>query len=349
MKRLVRILFVLCLVSLFATPALAFRELSVVATWSNLTLWQKLEQPFWNDILPKASGGQLKAKVVGTLDQINTPGTGLLRQMDDGIFDVVVVCTDYVVSDCGALAGLDLPVMAPDIKSAQKIVDAYRPALDDLFKKYFNAKVLAVCPYPYQILFTNFPMKDGLKSLSGKKIRASGWTTAKFIDALGGTGVTMPFGEVPQSLSRGVVDGAITGSLSGYSAKWHEVTKYLSPLPLGGWDYYVTAINYDVWQEMSPKEQKMFTDLIKKNLERPAWAQAGQEAQMGVDILTGTGTYKGKAAYMELQKVTPEDIKLAKKILQESVLPAFAKQIKPEEAKQWNETIGKVVGLKIDL
>lgn len=347
MRRMLKFFVAMVFVVLLVTPGFAAREITVVGTWSNLTLWQNLEKEFWTETLAEKSGGALQGKVVGTLDQLNTPGTGLLRQMGNGIFDVVVVCTDYIVSDCAAMAGLDLPVLAPDIETARKVVDAYRPVLDGLFKDYFNAKALAVLPYPYQILFTNFPMEQGLKSISGKKIRASGWTTAKFIDALGGTGVTMPFGEVPQALSRGVVDGAITGSLSGYSAKWHEVTKYLSPIPLGGWDYYVPVINYDVWEQMTEEEQNMLENLVVEYLQEPAWAQAGKEAQMGVDILTGTGEYEGQEAYMELVEVTPADVELAKKVLQENVLPEYGKQIKPEEAEAWNETIGELIGLEI--
>ena len=349
MKRMIKLLAAVVFLMLLVTPGFAFREISVVGTWSNLTLWQNLEKDFWAETLSEKSDGALKAKVVGTLDQLNTPGTGLLRQMGSGIFDVVVVCTDYIVSDCAALAGLDLPVLAPDIQTARKIVDIYRPVLDRLFKDYFNAKVLAVLPYPYQILFTNFPMDKGLESLSGKKIRASGWTTAKFIDALGGTGVTMPFGEVPQALSRGVVDGAITVSLSGYSAKWHEVTKYLSPIPLGGWDYYVPVINYDVWDQMTKEEQDMLENIVTEFLQEPSWVMAGEEAQLGVDILTGTGEYAGKEAFMQLVEVTQADVDLAMKVLQESVLPEFGKQIQPEEAKEWNETIGKITGLEIEV
>lgn len=346
-----RCLFRICIVSIFvffmSANCYAFRALSVVTTWSNLTLYKSLEKPFWSEVLPKETGGALKANIVGTLDQLNTPGTGLLRQMESGIFDVVVVCTDYIASDCAAMAGLDLPVLAPDINTARKVVDSFQPVLEDLFKNKFNAKVLAVCPYPFQILFSNFTMDEGLKSLQGRKIRASGWTTAKFIDAAGGTGVTMSFGEVPQALSRGVVDGAITGSLSGYSANWFEVTKYLYPLPLGGWDYYVSVMNYDVWDQMAPKEQKMLLMNIKKFLEVPAWNLAGEEARKGVEILTATGEYKGQKELMKLIEVTAKDIDNSRQILENVILPAYGDQISADEKKRWNETIGAVTNLKI--
>ena len=347
MKKMAKICSAVFLILALASPVYAFRELTVVSTWSNLTLYKSLEKPFWGQILPQESGGKLKGKIVGTLDQLNTPGTGLLRQMENGIFDIVFVCTDYIVSDCAELAGLDLPCIAPDIQTARKIVNAYNPVMHRLFNKYFNAKVLGVCPYPFQILFANFPMANGLQDIKGKKIRASGWTTAKFIDAIGGAGVTMPFGEVPQALNRGVVDGAITGSLSGYEARWGEVTKFLYPLPIGGWDYYVPVMSNKTWNAMKPEEQEMLLKIVNSKLEVPAWEVADKEAMGGVEILTGTGAYKGKKAPMTLVNVQPKDIELAKKVLENNVLPAFAAQISPEAAKDWNNSIGAVTGLKI--
>jgi len=88
MKRMIKLLAAVVFLMLLVTPGFAFREISVVGTWSNLTLWQNLEKDFWAETLSEKSDGALKAKVVGTLDQLNTPGTGLLRQMGSGIFDV---------------------------------------------------------------------------------------------------------------------------------------------------------------------------------------------------------------------------------------------------------------------
>ena len=37
------------------------KQFKVVGTFGNLTNWQKLEKPFWEETLPKASGGKLTA------------------------------------------------------------------------------------------------------------------------------------------------------------------------------------------------------------------------------------------------------------------------------------------------
>ncbi|MCD6362699.1 MAG: TRAP transporter substrate-binding protein [Synergistetes bacterium] len=345
----IAVVAVVLLVAFVSIPALAgVRTLRVVGSWSSLALYKKFERPFWTETLPKALGGKVKT-IMTSLGQVKLKGPAVLRAMDKGVFDAVSTVVDYVVSDAPGLAGLDLPALAPDIKTARKVVEAYKPVMADIIKKRFNAKLLAVVPYPAQILFSKVKI-TGLKDLKGKKVRASGWTTSQFVEALGATGVTITFSEVATALQRGVVDCAVTGSLSGYSAGWGEVSNYLYPLPIGGWDYVMTVIRLDTWNSFSPEERKTIQKLIKEKLEEPAWADADEETQQGINCLTGIGDCQyGKPNRMKLVKVRPEDIKLARKILVDYVLPAWAKRVDKETIKRWNETIGKVVGLKAEV
>ncbi len=235
MKNLAKVVSLTILV-LFLMSSIAFsgeKELRVVGSWSSLTMFKNFEKPFWTEILPKAMNGNIKTNMT-SLGQVKLKGPAVLRQMNMGVFDVVHTVADYVVADSPALAGLDLPALAPNIELARKVADAYRPIMAEYLEKDFNAKLLSIAPYPAQVLFSRVKI-TGLDDLKGKKIRASGWTTSQFVTALGATGITMSFSEVPQSLQRGVVDCAITGSLSGYSAGWGEVAKYIYPLPIGGW------------------------------------------------------------------------------------------------------------------
>lgn len=72
----------------------------------------------------------------------------------------------------------------------------------------------------------------------------------------------MPFGEVQQSLARGVVDCAITGPASANSAGWPEVTTNVLPLALqlaiNGY-----AINLDTWQKLPPADQAKLETAVK--------------------------------------------------------------------------------------
>jgi TRAP-type C4-dicarboxylate transport system substrate-binding protein len=209
----------------------------------------------------------------------------------------------------------------------------------------FDVKLLSIVPYPAQVLFSRVPI-NGLDDLKGKKIRASGWTTSEFVTALGATGVTLSFSEVPQSLQRGVVDCAITGSLSGYSAGWGEVSKYIYPLPIGGWDYVVGVMSMSTWNKLSKEQQDKLQALIVEKLETPGWAVTEKETQEGIDCLTGKTCPHGEPQQLIEVPVTDEARSQVQKVLVDSVLPALAEKVSPDTMATWNATIGKVVGIQ---
>ena len=343
MERTVRYLLVTCLVLLLFTPSVFAKDLRVVGSWSSLTMFKNFEKPFWTEVLPKAMPG-MKADVT-SLGEVNLKGPAVLRQMDMGVFDVVHTVADYVVADSPTLAGLDMPALAPEIGEARKVVDAYRPVVAEALEKDFNAKLLAIVPYPAQVTFCRDEI-SGLDDLKGKKIRASGWTTSEFVTALGATGVTMSFSEVPQSLQRGVVDCAITGSLSGYSAGWGEVSNYIYPLPVGGWDYVITAMSMKTWESFSKEEQAQLQALITEQLEQPAWAVTARETTEGVACLTGGNCPHGAPNNLKEVPVTAKDVARAQEILVESVLPAWASKVDPSIVAKWNATAGKQANIQ---
>ncbi len=317
------------------------KRLKVVGSWSSLTMYKNLENPFWTNTFPKEFDREIKIQMT-SLGQVKLKGAAVLRQMRMGVFDVVSTVADYVVSDSARLAGLDLPAMAPQIDLARVLTEAYRPVVEDALADDFDARLLAIAPYPAQVLFCKNQIA-GLKDLKGKKVRASGWTTSEFVTALGAAGVTISFGEVPQSLQRGVVDCAITGSLSGYSAGWGEVSSYLYPLPIGGWDYVITSMNMKTWNKFSASEQRMIQTLVKKHIEDPAWEVTEFETREGVNCLTRNKCSMGKPANMNLIDISLEDIRLSSKILRENVLPAWAAKVDKDTVRLWNNRVGRLI------
>jgi len=318
--------------------------LSVVGSWSALQLHKKFEQPFWLETIPKESGGRIKVTLT-TFDQQGLKGGEVFRLLEKGLFDVGATVADYTVSDAPELEGLDLPMLAPDATIGWEVAKAYKPVLDEALAKRFDAKLISVVSYPEQVVFCNTEISS-LGDLKGKKVRASGRTTGEFVAALGAEGVTLAFSEVPTALQRGVVDCAITGSLSGYSSGWHEVSSYLYPLPVGGWDHVVTAMRLDVWNDLNKATQDF---LIKQGeaFEALVWTSAVERTRDGIACLTGNGECTlGDPGAMKLVETQQGDIELANQILRETILPAWSSRVDPEWVKRWNETSGKVVGIE---
>ena len=331
-----------------AAPAAFAEELSVVGSWSNLPLHNEYEQKYWNEVLPQVTDGELTASLT-THDQMGL-GTGdVFRLLSDGVYDVAMTVGDYAVADAPALEGLDVPLVAQDAAEAREMVEAFRPVVDEIFAETFNSKVLAIAPYPPQVVFCNAPV-EGLSDLEGLKVRGSGRMTTKFLEALGAEGVSVAFSEVPGALQRGVVDCAVTGAGSGYNAGWWEVSTHLLPIPLGGWDPVVTAMNMDQWNALSPELQDTLVSSLESDFADPAWESAQNALEGDIACLTGEGEcIAGEARDMTLVEPTEEDYARSEELLRTEVLPEWAERAGAETAQRWNETVGQTVGMTIPL
>ncbi len=330
-----------------ATPAIA-QDLSVVGSWSGLPLHKEYEAPFWGETLPAASDGKITVNLT-THNQMNLGVGDVFRLLGDGVYDVGMTVSDYAVADAPELEGLDVPLIAITADEARKMVDAARPMVADIFRDRFNSHVLAIAPYPPQIVFCNAEVAT-LDDLKGKKVRASGRMTAKFLEALGAEGVNVAFSEVPGALQKGVVDCAVTGAGSGYSAGWWEVSTHLLPIPLGGWDPVVTAVNLDKWNSLDADTQALITSQVAENFEAPAWATAQGALVNDIACLTGNGECtSGETHSMSLVEVSDADFAHARDVLVNQVLPEWAERAGTDWAKRWNDSVGTAVGVTIAL
>ena len=322
-------------------------ELSVVGSWSGLPLHRLYEQPFWTETLPEASGGSITVNLT-TFDQMGVAGGDVFRLLDEGVFDIGMTVADYTVSDAPELEGLDVPLVATEAADAQTMVEAARPMVEDIMRDSFGAKLLAIAPYPPQVVFCNAEIAS-LADLEGLKVRGSGRMTTQFLEALGAEGVNLGFSEVPGALERGVIDCAITGSGSGYSAGWWESSTHLMTLPLGGWDAVVTAMNLEKWESLDEATQTLIQTQITENFEAPAWAAAAAALETDIACLTGSGDCPaGDPADMTLVEPTEADVETANRVLRETVLPDWAERAGDDWAQRWSETVGAAVGVQLD-
>lgn len=320
-------------------------ELSVVGSWSNLPLYQQFEEPFWTETIPAESNGAITVTMT-TFDQMGIAGGDVFRMLSDGIFDVGMTVADYTVGDAPELEGLDVPLVATEAEEARRMVEAARPMVADIMAERFNSHLLAIAPYPPQVVFCNAPV-ESIADLEGLKVRGSGRMTSLFLEALGAEGITLAFSEVPGALERGVIDCAVTGAGSGYASGWHESSTHLLTLPLGGWDPVVTAVNLDKWNSLDPAVQEFLSEQVKTNFEDPAWEDAAGALERDIACLTGGECEAGEAASMTLVEPSEEDRARALEVLETTVLPDWAERAGEEWATRWNETVGAELGVSI--
>jgi len=316
--------------------------LKVVGGLSNLTPYKDFEQPFWTKTIPEKSKGQVTAEIKG-FNEMGLKGPELLRLMGQGVIEFGTATLSYFASDNPINEAIDLAGLSPDVKTARQVTDLFVPVYAKLYGGNNNVKILGLSPYPAQVLFCNAPIK-GLADIKGKKVRTSSRTQAEFIEALGGTGVTLAFGEVVPALQNKVVDCAITGSLSGYSAKWYEVSTHLYTLPIN-WNQQIHAVNQKAWDKLDPKVQVFLQENINQ-LMNQMWDAAVNQTQQGFDCNTGAAAcpfpVKGK---MVLVEPSEADRQLLKKLTAEVVVPKWAARCSAQCVADFNATIGKAMNI----
>lgn len=318
-------------------------HVKVVGGLSNLSPYQDYEKPMWTKTIPAESNGRVTADIKG-FNEMGLKGPEILRLMSQGVIEFGTATLSYFASDNPINEAIDLAGLAPDAKTAREIANTFKPVYEKLYGEgNSNIKLLGISTYPAQVLFCNAEIK-GLADIDGKKVRTSSRTQADFVEALGGASVTMAFGEVVPALQNGVVDCAITGSMSGYSAKWYEVSTHLVELPIN-WNPQIHAVNAKTWNRLDPKVR----DLIQTNINEMVdgiWDAAATETQQGYACNTGAASckqpVKGK---MKLVRTSDADRELLKKVLQESVVPKWADRCSASCVKSFNETIGKKLGI----
>jgi TRAP-type C4-dicarboxylate transport system substrate-binding protein len=304
---------------------------------------QALEIPYWSETVPQASGGQVTADIVA-IDQLGIDDKAVLRLLKLGMFDVASTAISKMAGDDPHFEGCDLAGISLDIEAARAACDAYRPVLDRLLQENWNAKLLTIVTSPPQVIWCK-PEIAGLADLEGKKVRVFNKSMTEFLEGVGAEPVTINFAEVVPALERGVVDCAVTGSLTGNTAGWPEVTDYIYPLYMG-WAIIVHVANLDSWNRLDPSVQ---TFLLEQHaaFEDKYWETMRQAIVEADNCNFGKASCEvGKPADMTLVPVTEQDQALRKQIIEDVVLKDWVARAGADAAGAWNETVGQVVGMR---
>ncbi|MBY6059541.1 TRAP transporter substrate-binding protein [Leisingera daeponensis] len=321
-------------------------EINVLGSVSFLSSFKNYEEKFWNEHLLEASNGKVQAIARG-FDEMGLKGGEVLRLTGQSVVDISTTVLGYTAADDPRNEAADLAGLAPTVESARAIADAYKPVLASYFADKYGVKVLATWPYPAQVFYCNTEISD-LSDIAGKKVRTGNRTLSEFVSALGGTGVTMAFADVIPALQTGVVDCAITGTLSGNSANWYEVSSHLYALPVG-WSTMVTTANLSFWNKLNPETQTFLQDEIGA-LENDIWIGAGRETQDGINCNVGADPcVTGTKADMTLVPVTDADRALLEKITRDVILPKWAERCSEDCVADFNETVGPVIGMTAEV
>ena len=301
------------------------------------------ELPFWRKTIPEASKGAITADVT-PLDQMGIDDKTMLRLLKLGVMDFAGMDISKMAGDDPRFEACDLAGLTLDADKARAACNAYREVIDRQMQKNWGAKFLAFGGNTPQVFWCR-DVISGLEGFKGKKVRVFNNTMRDFLAGVGATAVSMAFAEVIPALNNGVVDCAVTGSLSGNTAGWNEVTKSIYPMSLG-WSINVLAVNLGTWNRLDAKTKQFMLDQVKA-YEDKMWETIKKTTAEADNCNTGKQPCSmGKLAKTTIVAVKPEEADTHKKLVEGAVLAGWAKRCGAECAKEWNETVGKTLGLK---
>lgn len=323
------------------------KEWQVVGTWASLENYKQHELPFWTETLPGLSDGAITANMKDYTN-VGMSGFETMRLLKLGTFDAVHALTSYTAQDAPALEGIDLAGVIQDFGQYREAMAAYKPIIERELKEKFNAKMLMLYTFPKQQFFCNFGSKDAtavhLKDLEGRKLRTYSTSIGDFIEGLGASAVTLPFAEVVPALQKGVADCGATGVMPAYNAKWYQVVTHNVRVNIGFAATFL-AINFKTWDALSADTQKLMEEEAAK-VEDAIWK--GTEALNEEAALCNTDgpCSKGEPGGMVAVELNDEDNELVKVAVNDFVLKRWAERCGKECAMEWNDTIGKVLGVQ---
>lgn len=193
------------------------------------------------------------------------PGPAMLEQTGAGTQDIIVSSTGGALSKFNPDAGiLDLVGLIQSPEHADAVLDGpIGQKLLDSFAKY-NIKGLAWGENGFRHLTTTSKPISGPKDMEGLTFRLSESDIYKdAFETLKTKVVFAPWAQVYQILKDGRADGEENPIVTILDGKLQEVQKYLT---VSGHTYAAALVgmNLDAFNDLTPDEQKIFTEAAKK-------------------------------------------------------------------------------------
>lgn len=181
----------------------------------------------WCEKIARDSGGRLKCQIYPAM-QLGGTAPQLYDQVKDGVVDVVWTLPGYTAGRFPGVEAFELPFMTKTAQGSSRALWDYVQQNNLAATEFRDVKPLAFHVHDEgQIHMVSKPVKT-LADFRGMKVRAPTRLTNKMLAAFGATPVGMPAPQVPEALSKGVVDGALLPWEVVPALKVQELTKFHS-------------------------------------------------------------------------------------------------------------------------
>ncbi|WP_460274306.1 TRAP transporter substrate-binding protein [Celeribacter sp. ULVN23_4] len=213
----------------------------------------------WAEKIKADSEGRIDVQIYPSMSMGGKPGE-LYGQVRDGTADIVWTLLGYTPGVFPRTEVFELPTVHKG--SATDTTIALNASLDLLAEDFEDVHILFLHANDGNLIHSGGKEVTTFEDVAGMKLRTPSRTGAWLIEALGAEPVSLPVPAVPEALSKGVIDGAMTTYEIVPALKLQELDKYTAELPDGdrfGTAVFMVAMNKDVYEDL-PDDLKAVID-----------------------------------------------------------------------------------------
>ena len=214
----------------------------------------------WAAKVEKESGGKLKVQIFPSMQLGGTPPQ-LIDQIRDGVVDIGWTVVGYTAGRFPKTEVMEVPFLHTSARATTlALQDYYEKHLRDEYKDYH---VLLLHVHGGALVHASKPITK-LEDYRGLKIRTPNRGGSVFLRGVGANPVGAPVPEVPQMLSKGVIDGALLPYEIANPLKVHELVKqhseFAGPQPRIGTTVFLFGMNKKKYESLPPDLKKVIDD-----------------------------------------------------------------------------------------
>ncbi len=184
----------------------------------------------WMAKIEQESGGRLKFQAFPSMQMGGAPAQ-LYDQARDGVVDVVWSFPGYTPGRFPRSEVFELPFFTYDAEGSSRAAwDYIANYAPDEFRE---VKLLACHTHGLNILHMKSKLVTKASDMRGLKVRGSTRKHTQILSAVGAIPVALPLSEVPNALSKGVIEGSIIPWDTVPAGKLDELTKFHTEFPKG--------------------------------------------------------------------------------------------------------------------
>jgi TRAP-type transport system periplasmic protein len=257
-----------------AQQAVTLKFHTFMAPTSNV--WVNMHKA-WMDKVTKESNGRIKFEAYPAMQLGGTP-VQLYDQVRDGVVDITWTLPGTTAGRFPRVEVFELPFIMSNAEATSKAYWEYvQTVAKDEFKE---THVLALNVHGPGVIHTVDKPVRTVNDMRGLKVRGPARQVNKLIASLGAIPVGMPLPQIPDSLSKGTINGCVIPWEVVPAVKVQELTKFHAEFdPAGGALYtttFVMPMNKARYQSLPPDLKKVID--ANSGLATSGWLGKVQQA-----------------------------------------------------------------------